>query len=173
MNPQLILALAAFLLLLSCGRAATPKAAVSPVKPIPSALPTIVPTATLPPTATPRPSPTSTPTSTSVPTPTPTVNIVVEAPKAGQKVTSPARVAGSARVYEGTVVVQVKDAQGKVLQQRSLIASEGAPAWGRFTVELPFAVKGEQPGTIHVFSPSPRDGSPINSVAVHVTLVGP
>jgi hypothetical protein len=96
---------------------------------------------------------------------------VVEAPKAGQRVASPVRVSGSARVFEGTVVVRVKDAQGNVLSRRSALASEGAPGWGQFAVEVPFTVGSEQPGTVEAYSPSPRDGSPMNLVTIHVTLV--
>jgi immunoglobulin-like protein involved in spore germination len=92
--------------------------------------------------------------------------IVVDEPAAGSSVATGFRVAGSASVYEATVVVEaVRD--GKVLEKQTLTASEGAP--GRGTYETTMQAS-PGPLTIRVFSPSAVDGAPQHEVDVEVTV---
>lgn len=92
--------------------------------------------------------------------------ILVETPAAGADVGTSFRVAGTASVFEATLVVQlVRD--DKVLQKETVTASEGAPQRGTFETTLHGS-----PGaaTVQAFSPSAADGSPQHEVDVAVTI---
>jgi hypothetical protein len=92
--------------------------------------------------------------------------IFVESPAAGAEVPGTFRVSGTASVFEATLVVQLLR-NGKVLEKRSVTASEGAPGRGAF--ETSFTVT---PGALNVvaFAPSAADGSPQHEVDVPVTV---
>ena len=94
--------------------------------------------------------------------------IVVETPAANTRVGTTFRVAGTASVFEATLVIQLVR-NGEVLVRRTVTASEGAP--GRGTFDSTFHAT---PGalTIRAFAPSAADGSPQHEVVVPVT-VGP
>ena len=125
------------------------------------------------PTAAQTPSPPA-PSPTRPTTPTagqPQPNIEMTAPTEGQRIRSPVRVTGRARVFEGNVLVVVKDRNGVVLVQTPVQASVGAPGWGTFDAQVGFRSPGsEQPGSVEVFSPNRQDGSPENTVTVKVVL---
>jgi hypothetical protein len=92
--------------------------------------------------------------------------IFVEVPAAGATVPGTFQVSGTASVFEATLVVQlVRD--GKVIEKRSVTASEGAP--GRGTFDTTFTAT---PGalTVAAFSPSAADGTPQHEVDVPVTI---
>lgn len=92
--------------------------------------------------------------------------ILVETPGSGADVGQTFRVAGTASVFEATLVVQlVRD--GKVLQKKTVTASQGAPGRGTFETTL-----NGPPGaaTVQAFSPSAADGSPQHEVDVAVTI---
>jgi hypothetical protein len=92
--------------------------------------------------------------------------ILVETPAVGARVPASFRVAGSASVFEATLVVQV--ARGaKVLEQKTVTASEGAPGRGTFATTLRVTA-GE--ATVSVFSPSAANGAPQHRVDVAVTV---
>ncbi|MBI2303986.1 MAG: Gmad2 immunoglobulin-like domain-containing protein [Chloroflexi bacterium] len=146
----------------------------APPTPTPKPSPTPVPVAS--PTRTPTPAPTATPTPSPTPTPTPEPKeppkVTVDLPKAGEKVSSPIRISGSAVVFEAVVSLRVKNAAGQVIGEGNALASAGAPQRGIYTAQIAFtppAVEG--PGTIEAFSRSPRDGSLENLVAVPVILM--
>jgi hypothetical protein len=92
--------------------------------------------------------------------------IFVESPAAGANVEHTFHVSGTASVFEATLVVQlVRD--GKVIEKRSVTASEGAPGRGTFD-----ATFNATPGalTVAAFSPSAADGTPQHEVDVPVTI---
>ena len=68
------------------------------------------------------------------------------------------------------IVVQVQDAQGKVLKEVQARATSGTGQRGTFDLEVPFSVSGSQPGMIVAFDLSAKDGSKIDEVKVPVTL---
>ncbi|GIW05304.1 MAG: hypothetical protein KatS3mg060_0109 [Dehalococcoidia bacterium] len=111
-----------------------------------------------------------------LPTPTPAApgtadglpGIVVTSPQAGATVSSPVRITGTASVFEGTVQFRIKDVNGQTIGQGVATASQGAPGRGTFSAEI--AYRGSGPGTIEVFSQSPRDGSDQFLVRIPVTL---
>jgi hypothetical protein len=97
----------------------------------------------------------------------PLAPIVINSPAPGARVPLAIRVAGSASVFEATLVVEVVRA-GKVLDKRSVTATEGAPGRGTFATTL----RAPSPGatTISAFAPSAADGSPQHRVDVPVTV---
>jgi hypothetical protein len=121
----------------------------------------------------------ATPTSqpvTIVPTPSPSApgtadglpGIVVTAPTAGATVSNPVIVAGTASVFEGALQIRITDAAGRTIGRGLTTASQGAPGRGTFRAEV--AYTGSGPGTIEVFSESPRDGSTQFLVRIPVLL---
>ena len=80
--------------------------------------------------------------------------IVVASPEPGARVSSPAPVAGTASVFEGTVQVRILDADGDAIARGFATASAGAPGRGRFSTELGFSVDRAQTGVIKVFEPN-------------------
>lgn len=100
--------------------------------------------------------------------------IVVLEPKPQQAVRSPLRIAGHARVYEGTVRFELVDAQGRVLGQGFTTATAGAPEVGYFSAELSFTAPAQQgAGTLRVFGDDPRDGKRAGLVEIALVLGGP
>lgn len=126
---------------------------------------------------TPLPSPTPvSPKSTPSPTATPLPlgqgpAITVAFPIAQQRIASPVRITGAARVFEGSVEAAVKDASGNTLGSGFTTASRGAPEWGSYDMELKFQQpSSDAAGKVEVFSRSARDGSIEVSVVVPVVL---
>lgn len=93
--------------------------------------------------------------------------IFVEVPAAGADVTRSFHVSGTASVFEATLVVQLVR-NGKVIEKKSVTASEGAPGRGTFDVTFQ-ATPG--PLTVAAFSPSAADGAAQHEVDVPVTVV--
>lgn len=97
--------------------------------------------------------------------------IVVEAPAAGARVTSPVTVSGTADVFEATVTVILLDADGNELARDFTTATCGTGCRGDFSLELPFEVPAEQPGTIVVQDEDVEGGgTPPHVAEVPVTL---
>jgi hypothetical protein len=93
--------------------------------------------------------------------------ILVERPPPGGRVGRTFQVAGTASVFEATLVVEaVRD--GKVLDRKTVTASEGAPGRGTFAATLH-----ARPGaaTVRAYAPSAADGAPQHEVDVAVEVV--
>jgi hypothetical protein len=98
--------------------------------------------------------------------------IVLTSPQCNQEVRSPLRVEGAASVFEGALVIVVKDSQGKELARVPAQASQAAPERGAFAQEVTFPPpERPQAGTIEAFSDNPQDGSVINLFSVPVILI--
>ncbi|MCL6558749.1 MAG: GerMN domain-containing protein [Firmicutes bacterium] len=95
--------------------------------------------------------------------------IWVTAPVKGQKITSPVTVKGTARVFEASVSVRLKDESGNVIARGFTTATQGAPGHGDFVITLPFTASPGGKGTLEIYWTSPNDGSELNVVAVPVT----
>jgi hypothetical protein len=184
-----LLRLAAFVLLaatlaVACAHWPLPKS-------MPTATPTLVPTTTptvAPPTAPPTSTPTAKP--TVVPTATPTVipptktpgrtptaqptaepRIILTEVRAQASTPGAIHVAGRARVFEGTVSLQLKDAAGKIIVRGAAQATMGAPEWGDFAADVFFPPPATpQQGTLEIFETSMKDGSPLGLVTMPVVL---
>ncbi|HEV8564211.1 MAG TPA: Gmad2 immunoglobulin-like domain-containing protein [Actinomycetota bacterium] len=96
--------------------------------------------------------------------------IDVSTPEPGDVVTSPVTIAGTADVFEATVLYQIKDANAKVIAHGFTTATCGSGCRGDYSVDVPFDVDQEQSGTIVVFERSAEDDSKINVVEIPVTL---
>jgi hypothetical protein len=81
---------------------------------------------------------------------------MVEAPAPGASVPATFTVSGTASVFEATLFVELRR-DGKVLEKRTVTASEGAPGRGTFSVDLHASSAGA--ATVAVYSPSAADGS--------------
>jgi hypothetical protein len=80
------------------------------------------------------------------------------------------RVVGMANVFEATFRVEILDGQGRSLAAGSVTASCGSGCWGRFDAVIPYQVGKAGWGTLRVFEPSAKDGSPVNVTEYPVWL---
>jgi hypothetical protein len=92
--------------------------------------------------------------------------IFVETPAAGAIVPTTFHVAGSASVFEATLVVRLVR-NGAVVSRQTVTASEGAPGRGTFDATF-HATPGN--ATIQAFAPSAADGTPQHEVDVDVVV---
>jgi germination protein M len=98
--------------------------------------------------------------------------ITVETPAQGARVTSPARVSGSANVFEANVTVQVLDGSGKEVGRTFTTATCGTGCRGTYSTLAAFKVDREQRGTIVVHDDDAAGtGTPPHVVRVPVVLV--
>ena len=101
-------------------------------------------------------------------------SIFVDRPAFGAAIGNPARVTGSADVFEATFRMSLLDASGKTLVDRQVMATCGSGCRGTFDVTLTYAVTKGQWGTLHVYNPSAKDGTPedIRDYPVWLTPAG-
>lgn len=98
-------------------------------------------------------------------------NIKVISPMKDNSVSSPIKVVGKARVYEGTVNIRVIDANGNTISQSSVQASAAAPSWGDFNTDLQYKpLSKPQNGTLQLFTISPKDGSIQDLVSIPIQI---
>ena len=97
--------------------------------------------------------------------------IVVDAPKKGEELTSPAVISGTANVFEATVSYKIVTDSGEVVAKGFTTATCGSGCRGTYSVTVPFKVDEPTTGTVHVFESSAEDGSAIHSVKIRVTLL--
>jgi germination protein M len=88
--------------------------------------------------------------------------IFVDRPAYGAAIGNPARVAGSANVFEATFRITILDGAGKTLVDQQAMASCGTGCRGTFDVTLRYDVAKAQWGTLRVWDGSAKDGSPEN-----------
>jgi hypothetical protein len=88
--------------------------------------------------------------------------IFVDRPAFGAALVNPGHVSGNADVFEATFRVAILDAAGKNLVDQQVMATCGTGCRGTFDVTLPYAVSKGQWGTLHVYNPSAKDGTPEN-----------
>jgi hypothetical protein len=96
-------------------------------------------------------------------------SILVETPGVGAELTSPFRLSGAARVFEGTVLARLVDSSGRRIVEVVVTASRGAPGRGRFAKLVPFSTSAGS-GTLIVYDQSMEDGSRQDEVQIPVTF---
>jgi germination protein M len=96
--------------------------------------------------------------------------IFVDRPAWGGVLGNPARIVGLANVFEATFRVEIVDGQGRALAAGPVTASCGSDCWGTFDVTVPYHVAAAGWGTLRVFEPSAKDGSPTNVTQYPVWL---
>ncbi|MFC0215625.1 LysM peptidoglycan-binding domain-containing protein [Paenibacillus chartarius] len=106
-----------------------------------------------------------------VPLPSST-NIIVFQPMPGTRLAPGTHLTGRARVFEATVNYQIRDALGRIVaRERAATASQGAPAFGHFDVQLQFDQAPSAPtGSLTVYTRSANDGSIQDLVEVPVVF---
>ena len=86
--------------------------------------------------------------------------IFVDRPAFGAAPGNPARITGSANVFEAQFLVAILDGSGRVLVEESVMATCGTGCRGTFDVTLRYDVAKAQWGTLRVWVSSARDGQP-------------
>jgi len=88
--------------------------------------------------------------------------IWVDRPAYGAAIGNPAHVTGSADVFEATFRISILDGSGKVIADQQVMATCGSGCRGTFDTTIAYNVTKAQYGTLHVYEPSAKDGSPVN-----------
>ena len=96
--------------------------------------------------------------------------ILVEWPAVGDAIRNPLHLAGTANVFEATFELRLLGANGQLLAHRTVHATCGTGCRGHFRVQVPFTWSGAARGTVVVFEPSAKDGSPTHQVRVPVSF---
>jgi hypothetical protein len=101
--------------------------------------------------------------------------IEVESPAAGDTVTSPVLISGTADVYEATVSMEIRDEVGQVVGRGFATATCGTGCRGDYEARVRFRVDHDQAGTIVVYQANPSEEGPrrLFPVTVPVTLSPP
>jgi hypothetical protein len=89
-------------------------------------------------------------------------NIYVDRPAYGAGLGNPARIVGSANVFEAQFLITLIDANGTVVAETPAMATCGTGCRGTFDVTVSYAVAAPGWGTLRVWDGSARDGSPEN-----------
>jgi hypothetical protein len=97
--------------------------------------------------------------------------IFVDRPAYGAALPNPGDVRGTADVFEATFRVAILDASGASIVDRQVMASCGTGCRGTFAVALPYTLARAQWGTLRVYNPSAKDGTPENARDYPVWLV--
>lgn len=96
--------------------------------------------------------------------------ILVESPTAGETVTSPLRIRGTANTFEAVFMVNIVGADGRLIAERVVMATSGSGTRGTFDITVPYTVERGGRGTLCVFEHSAKDGTPINIVEIPLEL---
>jgi hypothetical protein len=84
----------------------------------------------------------------------------VDRPAWGAAIGNPAHVTGSADVFEATFRIAILDASGKVIADQPVMATCGSGCRGTFDTTVAYTVAKGQYGTLRVYEPSAKDGTP-------------
>jgi germination protein M len=88
--------------------------------------------------------------------------IFVDRPAYGAAIGNPARVTGSANVFEASFLIMLLDAEGRPILEMPAMATCGTGCRGTFDVTLAYSVPQAGWGTLRVWEASAMDGSPQN-----------
>jgi hypothetical protein len=93
-----------------------------------------------------------------LPLPAQAERTVLFEPRAGETATDPLRISGYSRNFEASNTVMLRDSNGEVLLQSTVLSNDWLDAWGYFeaSLEIP-AFEGQ--AILQVGTESPRDGS--------------
>ncbi len=99
-----------------------------------------------------------------------TPQILVESPLPGDTVRSPVRLRGTANVFEATVSIDVRDANGDLLERTFTTATSGTGTRGTFDTELTLPDH-EGEVTVVAYESSAEDGRPLHVVELPLEVV--
>lgn len=97
--------------------------------------------------------------------------ILVEQPLPGDTTRAPLIVRGSANVFEALLAVDVRTPAGKLLAHHRVQAGAGTGTRGTFSVRIPLAATTGKVVVV-AYTRSAKDGTPINTVRVPITVHG-
>ncbi len=86
--------------------------------------------------------------------------IFVDRPAFGASIGNPARITGSANVFEASFMVTLLDADGATIAETHTMATCGTGCRGTFDLTLPYSVSEAGWGGLLVWAASAKDGSP-------------
>ena len=95
-------------------------------------------------------------------------NVIVTTPLSNNQISSPVKIEGRARVFEGTVLYRIKDVWNKVIAEGFTTANMGAPEWGFYSAEASFEMPASSKGWVEVYTQSAKDGSDQNLIRLPV-----
>ncbi len=87
-------------------------------------------------------------------------DIWVDRPAFNAAIGNPAHVTGNANVFEATFRISILDGGGKILNDVQVMASCGTGCRGTFDTTIPYTLAKAQYGTLRVYNPSAKDGTP-------------
>jgi len=96
--------------------------------------------------------------------------LFIDAPAWGATAQSPLQVSGMANVFEAQFRIELLDSRGNSLADATAMATCGTGCWGEFSELIVYSVAETQWGTLRVYEPSAKDGSPINVAEYRVQL---
>jgi Immunoglobulin-like domain of bacterial spore germination len=94
----------------------------------------------------------------SFPLPAQAERTVLFEPRVGEAATNPLRISGYSRNFEASNTVMLRDSNGEVLLQSTVLSNDWLDAWGYFEASLEIPVF-EGQALLQVGTESPRDGS--------------
>lgn len=96
--------------------------------------------------------------------------IFIDSPAWGATAQSPLLVSGIANVFEAQFRIELLDSSGNSLADASAMATCGTGCWGEFAERIVYTIAETQWGTLRIYEPSAKDGSPTNVVEYRVRL---
>jgi sporulation and spore germination protein/immunoglobulin-like protein involved in spore germination len=101
-------------------------------------------------------------------------SMFVDRPAFGAAAGNPARITGSADVFEATFRIAILDGAGRTIADQQAMATCGSGCRGTFDVSVSYKVAKAQWGILRVYDPSEKDGSPqdIRDYPVWLTPAG-
>ena len=96
--------------------------------------------------------------------------ILLESPLAGDALTSPFDITGTADTFEATFQVALTDSRGATAYQHFVTATSGSGTRGTFRHTVTFTGAAAGPATLTVYEPSAKDGTPVNVITIAVSL---
>lgn len=92
-----------------------------------------------------------------------TPQILVESPLPNTRVVSPLRITGTADTYEATFLVELHDANGRLLARKVVTATSGSGQRGTFDTTVSFS---GIPAVLAAWEPSAENGKPLHEVRI-------
>lgn len=96
--------------------------------------------------------------------------ILVESPTAGQRVSTPVRLSGSANVFEAVFEAELTDSSGHVIAHRVVQATSGTGTRGTFSAEMSYSSAEARSGFLVVYDVSAKNGARLNTTRVPIVL---
>jgi germination protein M len=96
--------------------------------------------------------------------------VFVDRPAWGGVLGTPARLVGVANVFEATFRAEIRDGAERTIASSPVTATCGTGCWGAFDVTIRYQVATAGWGTLRVFEPSAKDGTPTKTTEYPVWL---